>query len=56
VDGGIGPEMAPQAVAAGADTLVAGAAIFHDPHPAAALVRLRKSALRGVAAAAERSA
>ena len=44
VDGGINAETAPLAVAAGADTLVAGSAIFHDPDPAGALRRLRAAA------------
>jgi ribulose-phosphate 3-epimerase len=32
VDGGINPETAKHAIAAGADVLVAGTAIFHDPN------------------------
>jgi ribulose-phosphate 3-epimerase len=30
VDGGINPETAKEAIAAGADVLVAGTAVFHD--------------------------
>jgi len=45
VDGGIDPHTAPLAVDAGADTLVAGDAIFGRPDPAAALAELRRSAL-----------
>ena len=42
VDGGIDPETAPRVVAAGANVLVAGTAIFRAPEPvAAAIQRLR---------------
>ncbi len=41
VDGGIDPETAPRAIAAGADTLVAGSAVFGDPDYAAAIKALR---------------
>ena len=41
VDGGIDPVTARQAVAAGADVIVAGTAIFRDPDPVAAVGRLR---------------
>ncbi len=51
VDGGVNPETAPLAVAAGADTLIAGSAIFHAPDPGAAL-----RALRDVAEKARRAA
>ncbi len=44
VDGGITVETAPRAVAAGANTLVAGSAIFGKPDPAAALRALRQAA------------
>ncbi len=44
VDGGVNMETAPLAVAAGADTLVAGSAIFHAPDPAEALRALRMAA------------
>ncbi len=37
VDGGIDPTTAPRIVAAGADTLVAGSAVFAKPDPAAAV-------------------
>lgn len=46
VDGGIDVHTAPRVVAAGADTLVAGNAIFGEPDPAAALRALRESATR----------
>ncbi|HUN43055.1 MAG TPA: ribulose-phosphate 3-epimerase [Acetobacteraceae bacterium] len=41
VDGGIAPATAPQAVAAGADTLVAGTAVFGAQDYAAAITALR---------------
>jgi ribulose-phosphate 3-epimerase len=41
VDGGITPATAPQAIAAGADTLVAGTAVFGAPEYAAAIAALR---------------
>jgi len=41
VDGGITAETAPRAVAAGADTLIAGTAIFGQPGYAAAIAALR---------------
>ena len=42
VDGGINPETARQAIAAGADVLVAGTAVFHSgPDYAGAIARLR---------------
>jgi ribulose-phosphate 3-epimerase len=44
VDGGISPETAPQVVCQGADTLVAGSAIFRFKDRAAAIDRLRKAA------------
>jgi ribulose-phosphate 3-epimerase len=44
VDGGINVETAPLAVAAGADTLVAGSAIFGAPDPGKALLALRQAA------------
>ncbi len=44
VDGGVNLETAPLAVAAGADTLVAGSAIFHAPDPGEALRALRTAA------------
>ena len=46
VDGGIGPETAAEVVGAGADTLIAGSAIFGQPDPAAAAAALRASAAR----------
>jgi ribulose-phosphate 3-epimerase len=45
VDGGIDPVTAPRLVRAGADTLVAGNAIFGKEDPAAALAEIRRSAL-----------
>jgi ribulose-phosphate 3-epimerase len=44
VDGGIDPLTAPRVVAAGADTLVAGNAIFCHEDPPSALAELRRSA------------
>ncbi len=44
VDGGVGPATAPLVVAAGADTLVAGSAIYGRPDPAAAARELRAAA------------
>ncbi len=44
VDGGITPETAPKAVAAGADTLVAGSSVFGHVDRAAAIARLRVAA------------
>jgi ribulose-phosphate 3-epimerase len=41
VDGGITPETAPRAIAAGADTLVAGTSVFTVPDYAAAVAALR---------------
>jgi ribulose-phosphate 3-epimerase len=41
VDGGINPETAAKAIAAGADVLVAGSAIFGQPDYAEAVARLR---------------
>jgi ribulose-phosphate 3-epimerase len=43
VDGGITPETAPQAVAAGAEVLVAGSAVFGKPDYAQAIAALRPS-------------
>jgi len=43
IDGGIGPDTAPQALAAGADILVAGSAIFNTSNYAAAIAALRPS-------------
>ncbi len=45
VDGGVTVQTAPLAVAAGADTLVVGSAIFGSPDPAEAVRRLRRAAL-----------
>jgi ribulose-phosphate 3-epimerase len=41
VDGGITPETAPRAIAAGADTLIAGTAVFGSADYAAAIAALR---------------
>lgn len=46
VDGGINQETAPRAVAAGANVLVAGHAIYHSQNSATALLELRKVALK----------
>ena len=52
VDGGISPEVAPGIVAAGADTLVAGSAIFGQPDAVAAARALRQAASRWAGAGA----
>lgn len=44
VDGGIDPQTAPRVVAAGADTLVAGSAVFSQPDPGLAVRTLRAAA------------
>ena len=44
VDGGISPKTAPLAIAAGADTLVAGSAVYGAADPAAAVAALRGGA------------
>ena len=51
VDGGIAPGSAGQAAAAGADTLIAGSAVFAAPDYAHAIAALRAEAQGGVAAA-----
>jgi ribulose-phosphate 3-epimerase len=43
VDGGIGPDTAPRARAAGAEVFVAGNSVYRAPDPAAALAALRKA-------------
>ncbi len=47
VDGGIGPANAADVVGAGADTLVAGSAVFGRPDYAVAIAELRDAAHRG---------
>jgi ribulose-phosphate 3-epimerase len=47
VDGGIDPKTAPHVLQAGADTLVAGTAIFHAPDYAAAIDALRGAGSAG---------
>jgi len=47
VDGGINAETAREVAAAGADTLVAGNAIFRADDPPAALAAIRRAALEG---------
>jgi ribulose-phosphate 3-epimerase len=49
VDGGIDPDTAPRVVAAGADVLVAGAAVFGQPDVSAAMAALRAAADVGLA-------
>jgi len=44
VDGGISPATAPAVIAAGADTLIAGSAVFGAPDYAAAIAALRSAA------------
>ena len=48
VDGGVGPKNIAQIVAAGADTIVAGSAIFSQPDYAAVIAEMRANA-KGVA-------
>ena len=48
VDGGINPETARQVVSAGADTLVAGSAIFHAEDPPGMIAALRRAAAEGI--------
>jgi ribulose-phosphate 3-epimerase len=55
VDGGINIETAPRTVVAGADTLVAGSAIFGTSDPVAAVQRLRQAALGARAQAEQRA-
>ena len=50
IDGGIDPETIGAAVKAGADTLVAGSAVFGEPDPAAAMARLRHAATEATGA------
>jgi ribulose-phosphate 3-epimerase len=42
VDGGIAPQTAAKAIAAGADTLIAGTSVFHSSNYAAAIAALRE--------------
>jgi ribulose-phosphate 3-epimerase len=44
VDGGITPKTAPDVLAAGADTLIAGTSVFHAPNYARAITALRGEA------------
>ena len=44
VDGGVDNKTAPLVVAAGADTLVAGSAIFGHADPGSAVIELRRAA------------
>lgn len=46
VDGGVDLETAPRVIAAGADTLVAGSAVFGAPDPGVAVAALRQVAQR----------
>lgn len=46
IDGGINPQTAHQAAKTGATTIIAGAAIYRSPDPAAALRGLREAAQR----------
>ena len=43
VDGGITPKTAPDVLAAGADTLIAGTSVFHAPDYTRAIAELRRS-------------
>lgn len=42
VDGGVNPQTAPEVIAAGADVLVAGSAVFTEPDYACAIAALRR--------------
>ncbi len=53
IDGGIDDKTIEAAVSAGADTLVAGTAVFREPDPAAAWARLQELAQRAAGASAE---
>jgi len=46
VDGGIDPDTVASVVRAGADTLVAGSAVFHAASPAAAMNELKEMAMK----------
>ncbi len=50
VDGGVDPSRAEAVVAAGGDILVAGAAVFTEPDPAAAIAAIRAAGQRGLQA------
>ncbi|MGD8450223.1 MAG: ribulose-phosphate 3-epimerase [Phycisphaerae bacterium] len=56
VDGGIDVETAAEVVAAGADTLVAGSAVFGQKDPGAAVVALRHAGMTALATGVERRA
>jgi ribulose-phosphate 3-epimerase len=43
VDGGLGPDTAGQAIAAGANAIVAGSAVFHAADYAAAIAAIRNA-------------
>ena len=47
IDGGVTDQTAPLCLAAGADTLVAGTAVFGKPDYAAAIAALRPGATQG---------
>lgn len=53
VDGGIDPETARYVVGAGARALVAGAAVFGQPHPATAVAVIRDAAHQALQAASQ---
>jgi ribulose-phosphate 3-epimerase len=50
VDGGVKADTAPLVARAGADILVSGTGIFHQPNPVAAAVAIREAAERALAA------
>ncbi|HVP57380.1 MAG TPA: ribulose-phosphate 3-epimerase [bacterium] len=56
MDGGIGVDTAPVAAWAGADILVAGAAVYKTPDPAAAVRAILQAGLRGLALRHDRRA
>ena len=49
IDGGISPKNASQVVAAGADVLVGGSAVFNAPDHAQAVEDMRSAGMRGFA-------
>jgi ribulose-phosphate 3-epimerase len=56
VDGGVNAETVARAVEAGADTLVAGSAVFHSADPAVAVADLRRLAVSAAGGSVEQRA
>lgn len=55
IDGGIDLNTVPRVVAAGAEIIVAGSAIFHTPDPTRAVAALKEAALAALPSAAARA-